>query len=112
MPDKAYDITTPRKVSSTQQEHFRSLMRSANSLINNDYRNSVISISSDKISMLSTRNLKTLQAQIDSAVKNARVDYDIGVLNRDSYNQEMRRLHILQHSLNYWKQKNKDYIGR
>lgn len=112
MPSKSYDITSPRKVSDVQQSHFRYLMRSADRMANDDYKNNVISISSDNLSMLSTRNLKTLQAQIDSGVKNAKVGYDIGVLDKDEYNREMRRLYILQHSLNYWKEKNKDYIGR
>ena len=122
---KAYENTGKASVTKGQEEVFTHMRYEAGkilkqieegSALESDYKRWLINVNAGKsdeekeIKMWRVSNLKGLQKLIDKEVKNLEFDYKYGFINHEKYERDMKRMYIVQHSLNDYVRKHEDII--
>lgn len=122
---KAYENTGKAPVTKGQEEVFIHMRYEAGKILKQieegdspelDYTKWLVNVNAGKsdeekeIKMWRVNNLKGLQAQIDREVRNLEFDFKHGFIEKEKYERDLKRMYIVQHSLNDYIKKHEDII--
>lgn len=122
---KAYENTGKASVTKGQEEVFTHMRYEAGkilkqieegSALESDYKRWLINVNAGKsdeekeIKMWRVSNLKGLQKLIDKEVRNLEFDFKHGFIEKEKYERDLKRMYIVQHSLNEYVRTHEDII--